>query len=113
MNNQDGVDLDSIEEISDALTPHIGTFGGRVLFSLAVFGAGSVASIVVSLTAAWGLGEAAGYARSLECSPRDAPWFYMVYSIVIGIGVTFNMFEMDVVKLNLYIQVSYVLFNYR
>jgi len=102
---QDCDELDSIQEISDAITPHIGTFGGRVLYSLAVFGAGSVAAIVVSLTAAWGLGEAAGYARSLECSPTEAPWFYAVYAGVVGIGVSLNMFSMDIVQLNLDIQV--------
>eukprot|EP00656_Telonema_subtile_P011639 TRINITY_DN15772_c0_g2_i2.p1 TRINITY_DN15772_c0_g2~~TRINITY_DN15772_c0_g2_i2.p1 ORF type:complete len:382 (-),score=80.53 TRINITY_DN15772_c0_g2_i2:5-1150(-) len=56
VNNEGDAHLNSIQEISQALTPHIGTFGGQVLFSLAVFGAGCVASIVVSLTAAWGLG---------------------------------------------------------
>jgi len=103
--NADCDSIDDIQELSDALTPRIGVFGGRVCYCLAVFGAGSVAAIVVSLTAAWGLGEAAGYARSLECSPAEAPWFYAVYTGVVGIGVGMNMFNMDIVQLNLDIQV--------
>jgi hypothetical protein len=36
-------------------------------------GAAVVATIVVSLTAAWGVGEVAGYRRSLADHPREAP----------------------------------------
>ena len=38
-----------------------------------------VAAIVCSLSLAWGLGEVAGYQRSLEGGPASAPWFYGVY----------------------------------
>ena len=38
--------------------------------------AAMVAAIVVALTAAWGVGEVAGYRRSLADNPAEAPWFY-------------------------------------
>jgi Mn2+/Fe2+ NRAMP family transporter len=45
-----------------------------------------VATIVVSLTAAWGLGEVMGFRRSLHDHPKDAPWFYGIYSAVLILG---------------------------
>ncbi len=67
--------LDAVQQISDALTPSLGFTTGLVLFALGMIGAALIASIVVSLTAAWGLGEVMGYRRSLEHSPKEAPGF--------------------------------------
>ena len=41
-----------------------------------------------------------------ELALQEAPWFYAVYTGVVGIGVGMNMFNMDIVQLNLDIQVS-------
>jgi len=47
-----------------------------------------VATVVVCLTAAWGVGEVAGYKRSLENHPLEAPWFYGIFSVsLVGGGV--------------------------
>ena len=51
-------------------------------------GAAMVATVVVCLTAAWGVGEVAGYKRSLEDHPLEAPWFYGIFSVcLVGGGV--------------------------
>jgi Mn2+/Fe2+ NRAMP family transporter len=77
--------LQSVGEISTALTTVIGPHAGRILFSAGVLGASMVAAIVCSLSLAWGAGEVAGYKRSLEDRPASAPWFYGVYvTSVIG-----------------------------
>ena len=55
-----------------------------LMFRLGVLGAGMVAAIVVSLASAWGLGEVAGYRRSLELHPMEAHWFYAVYAFARG-----------------------------
>jgi Mn2+/Fe2+ NRAMP family transporter len=68
--------LDTVQEIANALIPFIGTFWGKAIFALGMLGAAWVATIVVSLTAAWGLGEVTGYKRSLADHPFEAPWFY-------------------------------------
>eukprot|EP00661_Eupelagonemidae_sp_cell13_P009370 gene9370-biopygen1672 len=49
-------------------------FPGKSFLDLFSFPTGSAAvgAIVVSLTAAWGFGEACGFARSLEESPQGA-----------------------------------------
>jgi Mn2+/Fe2+ NRAMP family transporter len=77
--------LSSVGQISDALTPLLGVQAGRFVFGAGVLGASLVAAIVSSLALAWGVGEVAGYRRSLEYRPFEAAWFYGVYAIgVIG-----------------------------
>jgi Mn2+/Fe2+ NRAMP family transporter len=77
--------LTSVGEISRAFTPVLGAVAGRLVFSVGVFGAAMVAAIVSSLALAWGIGEIAGYRRSLEYRPFEARWFYGVYAAcVIG-----------------------------
>ncbi len=72
--------LGSVGEISKALTPLLGESVGRLVFSAGVLGASLVAAIVCSLALAWGVGEVAGYRRSLENHPFEAKWFYGVYA---------------------------------
>ncbi len=78
--------LDTVQQISDAITPSLGMTAGRILFALGITGAALVASIVVSLTAAWGLGEVMNFRRSLQDDPKEAPWFYGIYSVVLILG---------------------------
>lgn len=78
-----GSHLDTVQQISHALTPYLGVENGRLMFALGMLGASLVAAIVVSLTAAWGLGEVTGYKHSLEHHPREAPWFYLVFVTVL------------------------------
>lgn len=78
--------LTSVSEISEALTPFLGFTTGRVLFALGIAGAALVATIVVSLTAAWGVGEVMGFRRSLEDHPKKAPWFYAIYTLILILG---------------------------
>jgi Mn2+/Fe2+ NRAMP family transporter len=73
--------LESVGAISEALTPVLGGTAGRLVFSAGVLGAAMVAAIVSSLALAWGLGEVAGYRRSLENHPLQAPWFYGIYAV--------------------------------
>jgi Mn2+/Fe2+ NRAMP family transporter len=81
-----GASLNDVHQISEALIPSLGIGIGRVLFAMGMLGAALVAAIVVSLTAAWGLGEVMGYRRSLQDHPREAPWFYSVYTLTLIIG---------------------------
>ncbi|MDG3014161.1 divalent metal cation transporter [Corynebacteriales bacterium D3-21] len=102
---QQNASLNTVQDISDAITPHLGDFAGRVLFSLGMVGASLIAAIVASLTAAWGLGEVTGYKRSLEHSPREAPWFYAVFFVVILAGAMIVLSGVNLIQLNLWVQV--------
>lgn len=100
-----GEGLDTAQDISLALTPFLGEVGGQILFSLGMVGASLVAAIVVSLTAAWGLGELTGYPRSLSMKPREAPWFYAVYGGMLLTGAGIVLGGLNLVRLNIAIQV--------
>lgn len=101
-----GIALNTVEEISKAITPNLGEVTGKILFALGMSGAALVAAIVVSLTAAWGLGEVMGYKRSLEHKPTEAPWFYSVYtlSLILG-GIVVATGFINLVKLSIAVEV--------
>jgi Mn2+/Fe2+ NRAMP family transporter len=100
-----GVSLQTVREISDAITQYLGSFAGRVLFSLGMVGAALIAAIVASLTAAWGIGEVTGYKRSLHHKPSEAPWFYVVFTVVVIAGALVVISGINLVQLNIYVQV--------
>ena len=97
--------LDSVGEISKALSPLLGEGVGRLVFSAGVLGASLVAAIVSSLALAWGVGEVAGYRRSLEYRPFEAKWFYGVYAACVVGAAALVWFVPDLVWLNIAAQV--------
>jgi NRAMP (natural resistance-associated macrophage protein)-like metal ion transporter len=97
--------LASVGDMSQALTPFLGTAVGNLVFGLGVLGAGMVAAIVCSLAFAWGLGEVAGYRRSLEYRPLEARWFYGIYTVCVVAGAMVVAVWPDLVSLNVGVQV--------
>jgi NRAMP (natural resistance-associated macrophage protein)-like metal ion transporter len=98
--------LSTIGEISQALTPLLGATTGRILFALGMTGAAMVSTIVVSLTAAWGVGEVLGFRRSLEDHPSDAPWFYGIYTLALVLSAALIASNIvNLVKLSVAIEV--------
>lgn len=100
-----GASLSSVGDMAQALAPLLGTTVGNLVFGLGVLGAGMVAAIVVSLAFAWGLGEVAGYRRSLELHPLEARWFYAVYALCVITGAAMVGAWPDLVSLNVAVQV--------
>jgi Mn2+/Fe2+ NRAMP family transporter len=97
--------LDTVQQISDTLIPFLGPQFGRVVFALGMSGAALVATIVVSLTAAWGVGEVAGYRRSLADHPREAPWFYGLFTGCLVLGGVLVASGTNLVALSVGVQV--------
>ncbi len=97
--------LQTVGEMSQALTPFLGPQMGRVVFGMGVLGAGMVAAIVASLALAWGLGEVAGYRRSLELRPMQARWFYGCYAVCVVGGALVVGLAPNLVTLNVAVQV--------
>ncbi len=97
--------LNTVQQISHALIPYLGTTAGKIIFALGMIGAAMVAAIVVSLTAAWGLGEITGYKRSLEHHPKDAPWFYSIYILVLILGGILVTVHVNLVRLSVGVEV--------
>ena len=97
--------LSTVGQMSQAMTPYLGVETGRLIFSFGVLGAGMVAAIVASLALAWGLGEVAGYRRSLEYHPLKAKWFYGVYALCVIGGALVVGLAPNLISLNVGVQV--------
>ena len=97
--------LESVGQIVEAFVPFLGATVGRVVFSAGILGAAFVAAIVVSLATAWGLGEVTGYRHSLQRSPRQAPWFYVVYSFMVVGGALVVAKAPSLVTMNVAVEV--------
>ncbi len=97
--------LNTIGDITHALTPFVGVAMGRLLFSLGVLGAAMISSVVVSLAAAWGFGEVTGYKHSLEHNPLEAPWFYVVFTIGVVAGAVMVATIPNLVALTIWVEV--------
>ena len=97
--------LNDIQQISEALTPFLGSTAGHILFGLGMLGASMVSAIVVSLTAAWGLGEVTGYRRSLEHKVHEAPWFYAIYTVVLIVGGLVVISGVNLINLSVAVEV--------
>lgn len=100
-----GAELHNIQQISTAITPVLGETAGRILFSLGMLGAALIATIVVSLAAAWGIGEIMGYRRSLENELHEAPWFYGIYTVALILGGVLVASNINLIKLNVAVNV--------
>ncbi|HEY1940923.1 MAG TPA: divalent metal cation transporter [Roseiarcus sp.] len=97
--------LDTVQEISGAITPFLGKVGGDVLFALGMSGAALVATIVVTLTAARTLAEVIGAKHSLDHEPAEAPWFYGAYAGVLILGALVVASGVNLVELSVGVQV--------
>jgi Mn2+/Fe2+ NRAMP family transporter len=98
--------LQSVGQISTAMSGVVGWETGRLLFGAGVLGASLVAAIVCSLALAWGLGGVAGYSRSLDDRPVHAPWFYGIYAAALAGSAFIVWFAPDLVSLNITAQVA-------
>ncbi len=97
--------MNTVGDLAGALIPFLGAGLGRLVFSLGILGAAMVAAIVVSLALAWGVGEVAGYKRSLELRPGEAGWFYGIYGAgVVGCAALVLVWP-DLVNLNVDVQI--------
>lgn len=100
-----GAALDTVQQIAEAITPFLGEGAGRLLFAMGMIGSALVATIVVTLTAARTMGEVLGVKHSLEHAPREAPWFYGIYTASLVIGGLFVASGVNLVSLSVGVQV--------
>ena len=100
-----GASLDTVHQISNALIPFLGDTAGKLLFAIGMTGAALIAAIVVSLTAAWTLGEVTGFKHSLEHHPKDAPWFYATYIFILIVGAVVVSSGINLVNLSVAVTV--------
>jgi NRAMP (natural resistance-associated macrophage protein)-like metal ion transporter len=97
--------LDTVQQISEALTPFLGEFGGKLLFGIGMSGSAMVATIVVTLTAARTFGEVSGIKYGLDYKPSEAPLFYGAYVIVLIGAAAIVLSGINLVSLSIAVQV--------
>jgi Mn2+/Fe2+ NRAMP family transporter len=73
--------------------------GAGWLIAIGLIGSGLLALVVVSLSAAWGIGELMGWPRSLNLKPGEARRFYAVYLIEVLPAAAVVLFSSDFVRL--------------
>jgi Mn2+/Fe2+ NRAMP family transporter len=97
--------LDTVQQIAEAITPFLGQVTGKLLFGLGLAGSALVATIVVTLTAARTLSEVLGVKHSLEHEPKEAPWFYGIYTATLVAGALLIVSGINLVSLSVGVQV--------
>jgi NRAMP (natural resistance-associated macrophage protein)-like metal ion transporter len=96
--------LNNISDIVKGLAPVLG-HGAKWLFSLAFLGASFLASLVVSVAGAWGIGEAFHLNHSLNSRVRDAKWFYIIYTAAHVGGALVVLSAVNLVSLTIDVEV--------
>nr|NNM90543.1 divalent metal cation transporter [Bacilli bacterium] len=97
--------LNDIAQIAQALTPFLGSMGGKVIFGLGMVGASFIAALVVSIAGAWGIGEAFGFNHSLNHKPKEAKSFYLIFTLAHVGGALLVIFSVNLIQLNVDVQV--------
>jgi Mn2+/Fe2+ NRAMP family transporter len=72
--------------------------GAGVLLAIGIVGAGLLAAVVISLSAAWAWAEVAHWPHSLNLSLRKAPAFYAIYLVEIVPGALIALLATNLVS---------------
>lgn len=81
-----GIRVESAENAALALQPLAGA-GASILFSIGLLGASLLAVSVLPLSTTYAICEAFGFERGLNRSIKEAPIFYGLFAIIIGLSV--------------------------
>ena len=99
--DQHPVQLNNVPQIATAFSATLGPIIGRLVFVAALGGGALVATITVCLTAAWALGEVAGFHHSLEHHPLQAPWFYGAFALMLIAGGALVASGINLIRLSI------------
>ena len=68
--------------------------------------AGFLGALCISLSSSWAVGEVFGWAHSLNKSVKDAPWFYVLYLVMLGTaGAVVLIPKAPLVMITMFVQV--------
>ncbi|HEY3781687.1 MAG TPA: divalent metal cation transporter [Fimbriimonadaceae bacterium] len=90
-------DIQTAEQAAAALRPVAGpaTF---LLFALGIIGTGMLAVPVLAGSAAYAVGETAGWPVGLERKPYQAKGFYLILALSMLIGISMNFMHINMIK---------------
>jgi len=96
------INIETAQQAAEALRPLAGN-GAYLLFTLGIIGTGMLAVPVLGGSAAYAVAEAEKWQHdSLEDRPRIAPRFYAVIAVAMLLGMGFNFFGFNAVKMLFY-----------
>ena len=84
--HQPPITIEDARQTADALRPLLPHGEGelaRKLFAIGLFDAGFLGALCISLSTSWAIGEVFGWAHSLNSRIKDAPWFYLLYLVML------------------------------
>jgi len=84
--HQPQIIIEDAKQTAEAIVPLLPAGQGelaRRLFAIGLFDAGFLGALCVSLSSSWAVGEVFGWAHSLNFRVKDAPWFYVVYLLML------------------------------
>jgi Mn2+/Fe2+ NRAMP family transporter len=99
--NGGAMTLNTVPQIAQAFTAVLGEAAGRLLFAAALSGGALVATIVVCLCAVWALSDLTGARHSLAHRPREAPWFYIAFGLMLLAGGGLVVSGINLVRLSI------------
>jgi Mn2+/Fe2+ NRAMP family transporter len=78
----------------------------RKLFAIGLFDAGFLGALCVSLSTSWAVGEVFGWAHSLNRSVREAPWFYVLHTLMLlSAGAVVLIPDAPLITITMFVQV--------
>ncbi len=80
------ITIEDAKQTAEAIVPLLPSGHGvlaRKLFAIGLFDAGFLGALCISLSSSWAVGEVFGWAHSLNLKVKDAPWFYLIYLIML------------------------------
>lgn len=99
-----GTNIQSAAQAAQALM-HINQYAG-VFLAIGLFDAGLLGAVCISLASSWAFGEVWGWAHSLNNRIREAPWFYLLYILIlVSAGVVVLIPGAPLVLITLFVQV--------
>jgi NRAMP (natural resistance-associated macrophage protein)-like metal ion transporter len=81
-----GIAVESAEQAALVLSPLVGN-AAKILFSSGLLGASLLAMSVLPLSTTYAFCEAFGFERGLNRTLKEAPIFYGIYGLIIGLSV--------------------------
>jgi len=101
--------IEDAAQTAEALVPLLPSGEGllaRRLFAIGLFDAGFLGALCISLSTSWAVGEVFGWAHSLNYRVREAPWFYVVYLVLlVSAGAVVLIPQAPLVTITMFVQV--------
>jgi len=103
------ITIQDAKQTAEAIVPFLPVGEGnlaRKLYAIGLFDAGFLGALCISLSTSWAVSEVFGWAHSLNYRVREAPWFYLIYLLIlVTSGAIVLIPEAPLVTITMFVQV--------